>query len=58
MGCGSLLKRMEAEYHDQSCTLEAANDKHSILQNNLLKNIEENFASFIVQPEIVCLYFF
>lgn len=62
MGCGSLLKRGEAESHDLNCTLENAADKQAVLHNNLLKNIEENFGSFIVQPEIVsfnaCLLLF
>lgn len=53
MGCGSLLKRSDAESHDLNCTLENAPDKQAVLHNNLLKNIEENFGSFIVQPEII-----
>ncbi|XP_066904300.1 uncharacterized protein [Halyomorpha halys] len=53
LGCGSLLKRKDAESHDLNCTLEEATDRHSVLHNNLLKNIEENFASFVIKPEIV-----
>ncbi|XP_014282821.1 uncharacterized protein [Halyomorpha halys] len=53
LGCGSLLKRKDAETHDLNCALENATDKQAVLHNNLLKNIEENFGSFIVQPEVV-----